>query len=103
MPATKRRASFIEPMLLQRSTKLPEDDAWLVELKLDGFRAIAFKTSGKVHLRSRNDKDFNGYPAIVKGLSNMPDETVLDGEIVALRRIRPPLIQSVAELWLIGR
>lgn len=81
----KLRASFIEPMLLQRSAKLPEDGAWLIELKLDGFRAIAFKTNGKVHLRSRNDKDFNSrYPAIVKGLSNMPDETVLDGEIVAL-------------------
>lgn len=81
----KRRALFIEPMLLQRSAKLPEDDGWLIELKLDGFRAIAFKTSGKVHLRSRNDKDFSGrYPAVVRGLSNMPDETVLDGEIVAL-------------------
>jgi hypothetical protein len=45
----KRRASFVEPMLLQRSAKLPEDDAWLIELKLDGFRAIAFKTGGKVH------------------------------------------------------
>src|SRR5689334_889654 len=78
-PPEKRRASFIEPMLLQRSAKLPEGDAWLIQLKLDGFRAIAFKTNGKVHLRSRNDKDFNTrYPAIVKGLSNMPDETVLD-------------------------
>jgi DNA ligase D-like protein (predicted ligase) len=81
----KRRASFIEPMLLKRSAELPKDDAWLIELKLDGFRAIAFKTGGAVHLRSRNDKDFNGrYPAIVRGLSRMPDETVLDGEIVAL-------------------
>jgi ATP-dependent DNA ligase len=67
--AQKRRASFIEPMLLKRSAELPKDDAWLIELKLDGFRAIAFKTGGEVHLRSRNDKDFNGrYPAIVKGL-----------------------------------
>jgi ATP-dependent DNA ligase len=38
-----------------------------------------------VHLRSRNDKDFNArYPAIVKKLAAMPDETVIDGEIVAL-------------------
>jgi bifunctional non-homologous end joining protein LigD len=48
---------------------------------LDGFRSIAFKTSGKVHLRSRNDKDFNStYPAIIKALADLP---VLDGEIVA--------------------
>jgi bifunctional non-homologous end joining protein LigD len=54
-------------------------------LKLDGFRAVAFKTGGKVHLRSRNNKDFTGkYPDIAKALAPMPDETVIDGEIVAL-------------------
>src|SRR5258708_4938909 len=59
--------------------------------KWDGFRAIALKRGGLVHLRSRNDKDFNEkYPAIVKALAGMPDETVLDGEVVALdERGRP--------------
>src|SRR5947209_3574621 len=72
-------------MLLVRTEKLPEGPNWLYELKLDGFRAIAFKTGGKVHLRSRNNKDFNAsYPSIVKALADMPDETVIDGEIVAL-------------------
>jgi len=53
--------------------------------KLDGYRAIVFKSGGRVHLRSRNDKDFAGkYPGIVKALSSMPDETAIDGEIVAL-------------------
>jgi bifunctional non-homologous end joining protein LigD len=79
------KARFIEPMLLLRKETLPESESWLFELKLDGFRAIAYKTGGKVHLRSRNDKDFNTrYPAIVKALAPMPDETVIDGEIVAL-------------------
>ena len=68
-----------------RTEKLPDGEKWRYEIKLDGFRAIAFKTGGRVHLRSRNDKDFNGkYPAIVKALSAMPDETVIDGEVVAL-------------------
>jgi ATP-dependent DNA ligase len=53
--------------------------------KFDGFRAIAFKSGGKVNLRSRNNNDFSAkYPAIVKALSYLPDETVIDGEIVAL-------------------
>jgi ATP-dependent DNA ligase len=35
-------------------------DQWLYELKLDGYRAIAFKRDGMIHLRSRNDNDFSG-------------------------------------------
>jgi len=85
MAAPKAPAGFIEPMLLLRTGKLSEGDAWLHELKLDGFRAVAFKSNGKVCLRSRNNKDFNAkYPAIVQALAPMPDETVIDGEIVAL-------------------
>jgi ATP-dependent DNA ligase len=54
-------------------------------LKLDGYRSIAFKTSGKIHLRSRNDNDFaSRYPSLAKALQAMPDETVIDGEVVAL-------------------
>jgi len=72
-------------MLLLRTEKLPEGPEWISELKLDGYRSIAFKTAGRVHLRSRNDNDFSvRYAGIVKALSSMPDETVLDGEVVAL-------------------
>jgi len=81
----KTKAAFIEPMLLLRTEKLPEGADWQLELKLDGYRALAIKSGGKVHLRSRNDNDFNGrYPGIVKALAAMPDDTVIDGEIVAL-------------------
>jgi ATP-dependent DNA ligase len=84
-PELKRTAAFIKPMLLLRANELPDGPEWLRELKFDGYRAVAFKTRGKVHLRSRNDNDFNvRYPAIVKALSAVPDETVIDGEIVAL-------------------
>src|SRR5687768_16994806 len=78
-------ARFIEPMLLLRTDALPSGEQWVYELKLDGYRAIAFKSKGEVHLRSRNDNDFNlRYPAVVKALSNRPENTVIDGEIVAL-------------------
>jgi ATP-dependent DNA ligase len=38
------KARFIEPMLLLRPEKLPEGADWLVELKLDGYRALAIKS-----------------------------------------------------------
>jgi ATP-dependent DNA ligase len=53
------RAKFVEPMLLLRTEKLPEGPEWSVELKLDGYRALAIKTGGKVQLRSRNDRSIN--------------------------------------------
>jgi bifunctional non-homologous end joining protein LigD len=70
----------------RRSTaQLPEGPLFAYEHKLDGFRAQAIKSGGKVELRSRNNKDFNRkYPTIVKALAAMPDETVIDGEVVAL-------------------
>jgi len=65
--AVRSKAGFVEPMLLLRTEMLAEGDGWLYELKLDGFRAIAFKSNRKVFIRSRNDKAFNSkFPSIVR-------------------------------------
>ncbi|HYI97106.1 MAG TPA: non-homologous end-joining DNA ligase [Bryobacteraceae bacterium] len=72
-------------MLLLRTEKLPEGPDVVYELKLDGYRALAIKNGVKIHLRSRNDNDFAArYPGIAKALAPMPDNSVLDGEVVAL-------------------
>jgi len=79
------KARFVEPMLLQHTDSLPDGTDFVYEVKLDGYRALGIKTDGKVHLRSRNNKDFNSrYPGIARALGTLPDETVIDGEIVAL-------------------
>src|SRR6476620_12767017 len=85
MPA-KAKGHFIDPMLLLRTDRLPNDgDRWEYQLKLDGYRAIAFKTGGRVFLRSRNDNDFSlRYSAGMNGLAKLPNESVIDGELVAL-------------------
>src|SRR5271154_5727635 len=72
-------------MLLLRSSSLPDGDGWIREIKLDGYRAIAFKSAGKLQLRSRNDNDMVArYPAIAKALAKLPEDTVVDGEVAAL-------------------
>jgi len=85
MADAKIEARFIDPMLLLSAEKLPEGGSWAYELKLDVFRAVAIKTGGRVHLRSRNDKDLAPrFSTIAQALAAMPDETAIDGEIVAL-------------------
>jgi ATP-dependent DNA ligase len=76
---------FIEPMACLAVAGLPAGSGWEYELKLDGYREIAFKTRNRVHLMSRNGKDFaQRYPALVGALEPLPNERVADGEIVAL-------------------
>jgi DNA ligase D-like protein (predicted ligase) len=93
---TAAPARFIDPMLLLRTDSLPSGDQWLYELKLDGYRAIAFKRDGTPHLRSRNNKDFTTrYPAIVKGLAKLPNDTVIDGEILAFDETGRPSFNAL--------
>lgn len=86
-------------MLLLRSETLPEGPDWIYELKLDGYRALAIKSAGKIELRSRNNNDFSSkFPSIPKALKKLPNETVIDGELVALDPSRRPsfnLLQNV--------
>jgi len=63
---------------------LLEGPDWTYEVKLDGYRAIGVKGDETI-LYSRNHKNFNKrFPQIAKALDDLPDETVIDGEVVAL-------------------
>jgi DNA ligase D-like protein (predicted ligase) len=65
-------------------TKLNDAVQWIYEIKLDGYRAIAVKGQ-TINLFSRREKSFNSqYPYLVEGLAELPEGTVVDGEVVAL-------------------
>jgi len=81
----RRKAEFIEPMDCAPVTKLLDGHDWIYEIKLDGYRAVAVKTDSRVSLFSRRRKSFDHhYPLIVEALAELPEGTVVDGEIVAL-------------------
>ena len=81
----KRKVEFIEPMECALVSKLPEGPQWTYEAKLDGYRALGVRTSRETVLYSRNGKNFNKrYQYIVEGLADLPADTVVDGEVVAL-------------------
>jgi bifunctional non-homologous end joining protein LigD len=72
-------------MLCQSAARPPEGREWRYELKLDGFQAIGRKSGRRAQLWSRNEKDFTRrFPDVAKGIADLPNDTVIDGEIVAL-------------------
>jgi ATP-dependent DNA ligase len=54
------------------------------EVKLDGYRALAINANGKLSLYSRRRKSFKAVSAVFDALCELPENTVVDGEIVAL-------------------
>jgi bifunctional non-homologous end joining protein LigD len=76
---------FIEPMACLAVAEVPAGPEWEYEVKFDGYRAIGFKTRGRVHLMSRNGKDFSQrFRTLARALEALPDDAVVDGELVAL-------------------
>lgn len=74
-------------MLCLPARQLPEGPGWAYELKLDGYRGLGLKTGGRAQLWSRNAKDLGKrFVGIVGALESLPDETLVDGEIVAIDR-----------------
>jgi bifunctional non-homologous end joining protein LigD len=77
----------VHPMLatLADVSTFDRDDAWVFEMKWDGYRAIATVRDGSVTFRSRNGLDFTStYPELQQLSQAVTGDVVLDGEIVAL-------------------
>ena len=76
----------LNTMTLGRLTKPFDHSEWIVELKYDGFRALAAVEHGTCALLSRNGHAFASFRDLASYIgSGLPTHTaVLDGEIVCL-------------------
>jgi ATP-dependent DNA ligase len=72
----------LKPELALSRKSLPEGEDYVYEVKLDGFRCIAFVDGEEVFLQSRNGKTLGRY---FPELKFPPGRYVLDGEIVVRR------------------
>jgi bifunctional non-homologous end joining protein LigD len=76
---------FIAPCLPTKAQQPPSGDAWLHEIKHDGFRVIARKDGPRVRLYSRPGNDLTyRFPLIVEALARLrASSCTIDGEACA--------------------
>jgi bifunctional non-homologous end joining protein LigD len=77
-------AGFIDPQLASSTAKPPIGEAWVHEVKFDGYRLIARIDRGKAKLKTRSGLDWTvKFPSLKKALEGLPVVTaMLDGEVV---------------------
>src|SRR5689334_6141903 len=74
----------LEPMLAKSAESIPAGDDILYEPKWDGFRAIVFRKGPSLLIQSRDLRPLDRYfPELHDAcLAELPDDCVVDGEIV---------------------
>lgn len=76
------RGKTYKPMMAKLEAKIFDNENWIYERKLDGYRALGY-TDKKCKLISRNDIDFSdNYPKIVDELKLIHENAIMDGELV---------------------
>lgn len=79
------RLPAITPMLAVTATLPSDQEAYAFEYKWDGMRALVRLDGGKLRITSRSGQDISArFPELAGLADDLPDRTILDGEIVAL-------------------
>jgi bifunctional non-homologous end joining protein LigD len=73
-------------MLASAGTVIPDGPGWAHEVKWDGMRVLADVSGGRLRLSSRNENDVTASFPELGTLTGpgLPDDLLLDGEVVAL-------------------
>lgn len=76
----------ISPQLTTLTETAPQGDDWVHEIKLDGYRAVAFLDDGEARLFSRKSTDWTKKLAsIVEAVAALPARNaILDGEVCVI-------------------
>lgn len=72
----------ISPMLLERVSEPFDSECYITELKLDGIRLILSKFNNKIRHYTRHNNEVTALIAEIFEVLELPDGTVLDGELI---------------------
>ncbi len=87
---------FVSPMLLHKSEQPFEDNEFITELKLDGIRLILSKFNNQIKLYTRHKNEVTAkFPELLN--IEIPDGTVLDGEIIVTDKDGKPDFETMME------
>lgn len=87
---------LVKPMMATLIDEAFTDDAFIFEIKWDGYRTVAEISNGEVEIYSRNQISFNqAFPHLVEALKFVEGEVVLDGEAVALDNLGLPSFELI--------
>lgn len=83
-------------MLLRKADQPFDDDSWISELKLDGFRCLVSKVNNKIKIYTRHNNEITSmFPELID--LPMPNGTILDGEIIVSDNQGKPDFEPVME------
>ncbi len=73
------------PMLIAQQMEAFDDPGWIYELKMDGFRCLAYIDGNTVDFRNkRNMQMLPKFPELAEIYNHVNERCILDGEIVVL-------------------
>ncbi|MBD8679787.1 DNA ligase D [Sphingomonas sp. CFBP 13720] len=88
--AAAARPAFAEPQLATLVDSVPAGNAWLHEVKYDGYRALIATGKGGARVYTRTGLDWTAkFPDVARAADALPPGLLIDGEVVALRDGRP--------------
>lgn len=75
----------VDPMLCTLVKEPVENEAYIFELKWDGYRIVSRVEKGEVRMNSRSGLDYTGkYPLIAEALQSLGHDLMIDGEVIVL-------------------